>query len=203
MLLINIVANEFGTKFTMKKSVFVHPKALVETRQIKKNTRVWAFAHILKGARIGENCNIGDHAFIEGKVVVGNNVTIKNNVTLWDGVVIQDNVFLGPNVVFTNDLYPRSKVYFDVATPTLIKKGATIGANSTLIAGITIGRYAMVGAGSVVTKNVSDFHLVYGSPAKPQGYICRCARKLKFKKNAARCQCGKKYKLKNKKVLEG
>ncbi|MEK7450275.1 MAG: acyltransferase [Planctomycetota bacterium] len=186
----------------MDKSVFIHPKALVETEFIKRNTRVWAFAHILKGARIGENCNIGDHAFIEEKVVIGNNVTIKNGISLWDGITIEDNVFLGPNVVFTNDLYPRSKVYLDVYVPTLIKEGASLGANSTILAGVTIGRWAMIGAGSVVTKNAPDFTLLYGSPAKWHGYICRCAQKLKFKNKTASCRCGQKYKLKNKNVFK-
>ena len=147
-------------------SFFQHDKALVETKEIGEGTKVWAFTHILPGARIGSNCNICDHVFIENDVLVGNNVTIKCGVQLWDGVRIEDNVFIGPNATFTNDMFPRSKVYPDKFFQTVVKAGASIGANATLLPGITIGENAMVGAGAVVTKDVPAGALVVGNPAK-------------------------------------
>lgn len=175
---------------------FVHPAALVETSDIGQGTRIWAFCHILKGARIGANCNIGDHCFIESKVVIGNNVVIKNGVSLWDEVTIEDDVFVGPNAVFTNDLWPRSRVYKERYTPTLIKRGASIGSNSTLICGIQIGQYAMIGAGSVVTKSVPDYALIYGVPGVLKGYVCKCTRKLSFGSDSVcQCPCGLEYRL--------
>lgn len=172
----------------------IHPHAIVESKNIGENTRIWAFVHILKGAIVGNNCNICDHGFIENDVIIGNNVTIKSGIYIWDGVRLEDNVFLGSNVGFTNDVYPRSKAYQKSYPRTLIKEGASIGANSVLIAGITIGCYAMVGAGSVVTKDVMDFELVYGNPARHHGYICRCTRKIDLKnsKNLS-CICGLTY----------
>ena len=135
---------------------YQHPNALVESKKIGKKTRIWAFAHILPGAVIGENCNINDHTFIENDVIIGDNVTIKSGVYIWDGVRIADNVFIGPNVTFTNDLRPRSKQYPEKFLQTIIEEWATIGANSTIIAGNTIGKFAMIGAGSVVTKNIPN-----------------------------------------------
>lgn len=155
----------------MKKTVYIHPKAVVDTKNIGVETRIWAFVHILKGARIGKNCNICDHCFIENDVVIGDNVTVKSGVYIWDGVVLEDNVFIGPNATFTNDKYPRSKVHPEKYMPTVVKKGATIGAGSVLLPGITIGRKAMVGAGSVVTRDVLDNELVYGNPAKSHGQV--------------------------------
>lgn len=175
---------------------FIHPTALVETKKIGKNTRVWAFSHIMNGASVGSNCNIGDHSFIESGVKIGNNVVIKNGVSVWRGVTIEDNVFVGPNAVFTNDLVPRSKVFRKIV-PTRIKKGASIGANATLLCGIKIGSYAMIGAGAVVTKDVPDFALVYGNPAVLRGYICKCGLKLKRRsKKEISCSCGFKYRFK-------
>src|SRR5262249_32837011 len=124
--------------------VFIHPQALCESEQIGKNTRIWAFAHILPAAKIGENCNICDHVFIENEVVVGNNVTIKCGVQLWDGIEIEDNVFIGPNVTFTNDKNPRSKIYPPDFLSTRVEAGASIGANATILPGITIGKNAMI-----------------------------------------------------------
>ncbi len=160
------------------KNYYIHPAALVETSQVGDNTRIWAFVHILKGARVGKNCNICDHCFIENDVIIGDNVTIKSGIYIWDGVTIEDNVFLGPNVVLTNDLRPRSKAYHGNFEKTLIKKYASIGANSTVLCGITIGEYAMAGIGSVITKDVPDYALVYGNPARQQGWVDEQGNKL-------------------------
>ncbi|OGU75188.1 MAG: hypothetical protein A2V93_08275 [Ignavibacteria bacterium RBG_16_34_14] len=162
---------------------FVHPLALCESTDIGKNTRVWAFSHIMKNVKIGEECNFGDHSFVESNVTIGNRVTVKNGVAIWHGVTIEDDVFLGPNCVLTNDLFPRSKVYHSVDIPTLIKKGASIGANATIICGITIGEYAMVGAGAVVKNNVLPYSLVAGVPAKVIGYVGINGEKLDFNKD--------------------
>ena len=158
-------------------SFSVHPNAIVETSDIGINTRIWAFVHILNNVKIGENCNICDHCFIENGVVIGNNVTVKSGVNIWTGVTIEDNVHIGPCVVFTNDLHPRSKQAFKIGS-IVIKKGASVGANSTLLAGIEIGEYAMTGIGSVVTKNVKSHALVYGNPAKQHGWIDEEGNKL-------------------------
>lgn len=162
----------------MSRSIFIHQKAIVEPgAHIGKGTRVWAFAHILSGAIIGEDCNICDHTFIENDVVIGNRVTIKCGIYIWDGVHIEDDVHLGPNAVFTNDMYPRSKKSFDLKR-TLVGRGATIGANATILPGITIGKSAMIGAGSVVTKDVPSYALVIGNPARRVGSVCVCGSKL-------------------------
>jgi len=149
----------------------VHSLSDVQSNNIGENTTIWQYVIILKGAKIGKNCNINCHTFIENDVVVGDNVTIKPGVQVWDGVHIEDNVFIGPNVTFTNDLIPRSKVYPESFARTIVKKGASIGANATIIAGNTIGKYALIGAGSVITKEVPDFTVWYGNPAVFKGYI--------------------------------
>jgi UDP-2-acetamido-3-amino-2,3-dideoxy-glucuronate N-acetyltransferase len=179
---------------------YKHPNALVESDRIGNNTRVWAFAHILPGAVVGENCNINDQTFIENDVVIGNNVTVKSGVYIWDGVRIADHAFLGPNVTFTNDLKPRSQQYPDKFLETHVKEWASIGANATIIAGIEIGKYAMIGAGSVVTRDVPDHTLWYGNPAKFKGYICKCGEKLNPQLVCP--SCDKKYKINNGKVGE-
>ena len=163
-----------------KPRYFVHPHALVESSDIGANTRIWAFAHVMKGARIGSDCNIGDHAFIESGVVLGNNVTVKNGVSIWTNVTVEDNVFLGPNCVLTNDPNPRAylKKGPEALEPTLLKSNATIGANATLLCGITIGRYAFSWAGAVVLRSVPDFALIVGNPGRHIGWMCICARKL-------------------------
>lgn len=175
------------------EGAFIHEQAIVETEHIGQGTRIWAFAHVLENAVIGKNCNICDHTFIEGDVIVGDNVTIKSGVYLWDGLRIEDNVFIGPNATFTNDLKPRSKVHPSEYVKTHIRKGASIGANATVICGITVGTWAMIGAGSVVTKNVPNYALVYGVPAKVRGYVCECSHDLIFKESVAECVCGKFY----------
>ena len=172
---------------------FKHSHAIVETENIGDDTRIWAFVHILPGAVIGENCNVCDHCFIENDVVIGNNVTVKSGIYIWDGVKIDNNVFLGPNVVFTNDLMPRSKKYPDKFLGTNVEEGASIGANSVIIAGTTIGKYALVGAGSVITKDVPAYSVVFGNPAQFKYHICECTEKLQFIDEKAECSCGKKY----------
>jgi len=153
-----------------------HPAAIVETENIGAGTRVWAFVHILPGAQIGSDCNLCDHVFIENDVVIGDRVTLKSGVQLWDGVRIEDDVFIGPNVTFTNDPFPRSKQYLEKYVTTLIQKGASIGANATVLPGITIGQNAMVGAGSVVTKDVPPNAIVVGNPARIVSYVLQAHR---------------------------
>ncbi|SEM88837.1 transferase hexapeptide (six repeat-containing protein) [Paenisporosarcina quisquiliarum] len=170
---------------------FKHDKAIVESNEIGNNTTIWAFSHVLSGAKIGDNCNLNDHTFIENDVIIGNNVTIKSGVHIWDGVTIEDDVFIGPSVVFTNDLNPRSKRYPTEFAKTVIRKFASIGANTTIVAGNTIGEYAMVGAGSVVTKDVPAYSLWYGNPAEFKGYVCECGNKLT--KDLLCESCNKRY----------
>jgi acetyltransferase-like isoleucine patch superfamily enzyme len=146
-------------------SSFVHPQALCESVQIGSGTRVWAFAHVLPGARIGADCNICDHTFVESDVVVGDRVTLKSGVFLWDGLRVEDDVFIGPQATFTNDPFPRSRQPFDGAVTTL-RAGASIGAGAVILPGVTIGERAMVGAGAVVTKDVPADSVVVGNPAR-------------------------------------
>ncbi|MBH3425766.1 MULTISPECIES: acyltransferase [Pseudomonas] len=150
---------------------FVHAMALCESVNIGDGTKVWAFSHVLPGAVIGKDCNICDHVFIENDVAVGDRVTVKCGVQLWDGVELGDDVFVGPNATFTNDFYPRSKVYPEVFLRTKVLRGASLGANCTILPGITIGMNAMVAAGAVVTKDVPDNCVVAGCPAKVIGPV--------------------------------
>ena len=150
----------------MSVPYFRHPQALVETEHIGRDTRVWAFVHILPGARIGSECNLCDHVFIENEVVIGDRVTVKSGVQLWDGVTIEDDVFIGPNVTFTNDPAPRSRRQPAQWPKLTVRTGASIGANATLLPGITVGQYAMVGAGAVVTEDVEPYSMSVGVPAK-------------------------------------
>ncbi|HEY3180344.1 MAG TPA: WxcM-like domain-containing protein [Casimicrobiaceae bacterium] len=152
-------------------SFFLHPNALCESLQVGAGTRIWAFAHVLPGARIGSDCNVCDHVFIENDVVIGDRVTIKSGVQLWDGARLEDDVFIGPNATFTNDPLPRSKHRPATFTPTLICRNASIGANATILPGVTIGRDAMVGAGAVVTRSVPPHAIVVGNPARIVGYV--------------------------------
>jgi UDP-2-acetamido-3-amino-2,3-dideoxy-glucuronate N-acetyltransferase len=149
---------------------FLHPQALCESKKVGSRTRIWAFAHVLPGARIGADCNICDHTFIENDVIVGDRVTVKCGVQLWDGVRIEDDVFIGPNATFANDRFPRSRQKPTSFLVTLVKEGASIGANATLLPGITIGRGAMVGAGAVVVESVPPYAVVAGNPARIVSY---------------------------------
>jgi acetyltransferase-like isoleucine patch superfamily enzyme len=149
----------------------IHETAICESSKIGKGTNLWAFSHVLSSAVIGEECNICDHVFIENDVVIGNRVTIKSGVQLWDGLRVADDVFIGPNATFTNDKNPRSKQLPQSFLVTKIEIGASIGANATILPGVTIGRFAMVGAGAVVTHNVPPYAIVVGNPARISGYI--------------------------------
>jgi UDP-2-acetamido-3-amino-2,3-dideoxy-glucuronate N-acetyltransferase len=162
------------------RSYMAHPLALVESDEIGEDTRIWAFAHVMKDARIGRGCNIGEQCYIEQCVTLGNNVTVKNGVNVWTGVTIEDDVFLGPNCVLTNDPNPRAyiKKSADSLVETLIRSNATIGANATIVCGVTIGRYAFIGAGTVVIRSVPDFALVVGNPARQIGWMCACAQRI-------------------------
>jgi UDP-2-acetamido-3-amino-2,3-dideoxy-glucuronate N-acetyltransferase len=145
---------------------FVHERALVETDSIGEGTRIWAFAHVMRGARIGADCNVCDHTFIEGNVVVGDRVTIKSGVYLWDGLRIEDDVFIGPQAAFTNDPFPRSRQQFECPVTT-VRRGASIGAGAVILPGVTIGERAMIGAGAVVTRDIDADSVVAGNPARP------------------------------------
>lgn len=152
-------------------SFFVHPQGICETDRVGDGTRVWAFSHVLPGAAIGADCNICDHVFIENDVLVGDRVTIKSGVQLWDGVRLADDVFVGPNATFTNDRFPRSKQHQDAVLQTFVERGASIGANATILPGLTVGAEAMVAAGSVVTRDVPPKSIVRGAPARIVGYV--------------------------------
>jgi len=178
----------------------IHPTAEVQSKNIGKGTKIWQYCVILKNAVIGKNCNINYNVFIENDVIIGDNVTIKSGVQIWDGIRIGDNVFISPNVTFTNDFIPRSHQYPKKFLTTLINEGASIGANATIIGGITIGKFAMIGAGSVVTKNIPDYSLWYGNPAVFKANICKCGKKLD---NFLRCtSCNISYTYTNGQLIE-
>ncbi|MFC2093294.1 acyltransferase [Bacteroidota bacterium] len=178
------------------REYFVHEKALCETNSVGKGTRLWAFSHVMENVVIGKDCNIGGHVFVESGVKIGNNVTVKNGISIWEGVEIEDDVFLGPNCVLTNDLLPRSKLYHAENVKTFIKKGSSIGANATILCGITLGEYCMIGAGAVVTKSVSPFSLVVGNPARFKYFVSIKRDKLVFDKDNIALDSDKnKYKL--------
>lgn len=153
----------------------IHPLADVKSTDIGPSTRIWQYCVVFRGARIGDNCNLCAHTLIEADVVIGDNVTVKSGVFLWDGTRVQDNVFIGPNATFTNDRMPRSKVYPESFQGILVKQGATIGANATILPGIIIGANAMVGAGAVVTADVPDNAVVVGNPARVVRYLDQAA----------------------------
>lgn len=180
--------------------MYIDEKAVVKSENIGKGTHIWQFAVVLAGAQIGCNCNINCHCFVENDVKIGNNVTVKSGVYIWDGIEIDDDVFIGPNVTFTNDVLPRSKKYPASFLRTRIKQGASIGANSTVLPGIVIGQYALIGAGSVVTKNVPSNTLWLGNPARMKGYVCHCANRLD---ESLYCQsCHSSYKMENNEIIK-
>ena len=166
----------------------IHKLADVQSESIGENTNIWQFCVVLKNAKIGNNCNINAGVLVENDVVIGNNVTIKSGVQIWDGVTLGDSVFIGPNVTFTNDFLPRSKQYPKDFLKTTIKEFASVGANSTIIGGVIIGEYAMIGAGSVVTKDVKTQELWYGNPAIHKGYVCKCGQKCDDKLICDECK---------------
>jgi UDP-2-acetamido-3-amino-2,3-dideoxy-glucuronate N-acetyltransferase len=178
--------------------ISVHPTALVASKAIGDGTRIWAFVNILAGARIGRDCNICDRCFIENDVVLGDRVTVKCGVSLYDALTLEDDVFVGPDVTFSNDPRPRSGRHLAEYSRTFVREGASLGSGATLLPGVTIGRFAMVGAGSLVTRDVADFALVYGSPAQLHGHVCRCGATLRFENGrselgGAACSCGRRY----------
>jgi len=175
---------------------WAHETAIVDAgARIGAGTRVWHWVHVCAGARIGENCVLGQNVFVGNKVVIGNNVRIQNNVSVYDDVTLEDDVFCGPSMVFTNVINPRSHVSRkDEYLRTLVKRGASIGANATVVCGHEIGEYAFVGAGAVVTRDVPGYALVVGSPAKRIGWMCRCGERLAGKTGAVACPaCGSCY----------
>lgn len=171
------------------EKVIVHPNGLCESEDVGDGTRVWAFAHVLPGARIGRDCNICDGAFVEGGAVLGDNVTVKNGTLVFAGVTCADDVFLGPNVLFTNDLRPRAHVKRDPSAflPTLVSRGATLGAGVVVVCGTRIGAFALVGAGAVVTRDVADYAFVAGNPAVCKGWVCSCGEPLDVERNCLGC----------------
>lgn len=183
---------------------FAHETAVIDNGcQIGKGTKIWHFSHIMPNAVIGENCNIGQNVVISPDVVLGKNVKVQNNVSIYSGVVCEDDVFLGPSMVFTNVINPRSAVVRRGAyEQTLVRKGASIGANATIVCGNEIGTYAFIGAGTVVTKPVAPYALVVGNPSKQIGWMSEFGHRLNFDKNGqATCpESGEKYQLKNNKV---
>ncbi len=187
-------------KINQKKRFFVHKSSCVDQNvKIGNGTKIWHFSHILKNSRLGKNCIIGQDVMIGPDAEIGNGCKIQNNVSIFKGVTLEDNVFCGPSCVFTNVINPRAFIERkDEFKNTLVKEGATIGANATIICGITIGKYAFIGAGAVVTKDVPDYGLVFGVPAKTKGRICECGVKLEFRRSKANCEiCKKEYQTTN------
>jgi UDP-2-acetamido-3-amino-2,3-dideoxy-glucuronate N-acetyltransferase len=180
----------------MEKEYFVHPTAIVDGPvEIGEGTKIWHFSHVMSGAKIGRNCMIGQNAFISSGAILGNNIKIQNNVSIFDGVILEDDVFCGPSMVFTNVFNPRSFISRRKEfRQTVVGRGATIGANATVICGNKIGQYAFIGASSVVTKDIPDYALVYGNPGRVKGWVCQCAEEIIFRDGRAKCQaCGKRY----------
>jgi UDP-2-acetamido-3-amino-2,3-dideoxy-glucuronate N-acetyltransferase len=183
-----------------ERAFWAHETVCVDDpASIGEGTRIWHFTHIAKGAKVGPGCTIGQNVYVAPGAVVGAGVKIQNNVSVYEGVTLEDGVFCGPSVVFTNVINPRSHISRrHEFRPTLVRQGATVGANATVLCGLTIGRFAFIGAGSVVTRDVPDFALITGNPGRPQGWMCRCGVKLKLPTKAgrkrARCRvCGTVY----------
>jgi UDP-2-acetamido-3-amino-2,3-dideoxy-glucuronate N-acetyltransferase len=182
-------------------SYFAHTSSYVdEGCEIGEGTKIWHFSHIMKGCKIGKHCNIGQNVVISPDVILGEGCKIQNNVSVYTGVVCEDGVFLGPSCVFTNVINPRAFIERkNEYRKTTLKKGASVGANATIVCGHSIGRYALVGAGSVVTEDVPDYACVYGVPARVRGYVCQCGEAIKFSQYRAVCPgCGKQYRMNEK-----
>ncbi len=178
------------------RDYFVHESSYVdEGADVGAGTRIWHFSHVMSGAVIGEKCSIGQSVVISGKARLGRNVKVQNNVSIYDEVTLADDVFCGPSMVFTNVINPRSHIVRKHEyRRTLVKRAATIGANATILCGHTIGEYAFIGAGAVITRDVPDYALVYGNPARIRGYMCKCGIRLKFDGDRATCEaCGLRY----------
>ncbi|MBW1976310.1 MAG: hypothetical protein JRI45_12270 [Deltaproteobacteria bacterium] len=187
-----------NTNIVRNKNYFAHESAYVdEGAVIGKGTKIWHFSHVMSGAEIGENCTLGQNVFVARNVKIGNNVKIQNNVSVYEGVTLEDDVFCGPSMVFTNVKTPRSAYPRNTSEdyiPTIVKRGASIGANAIIVCGVTIGEWAFVAAGAVVTKDVPPHALVAGVPAKVVGWVCECGTTLKFFDSFFRCNvCGKEY----------
>jgi UDP-2-acetamido-3-amino-2,3-dideoxy-glucuronate N-acetyltransferase len=191
----------------MDTSFYVHPSSVVdEGAQIGNGSKIWHFSHVMSTAVIGERCNIGQNVFIDNRVSVGHGVKIQNNVSLYNGVIVEDDVFLGPSMVFTNVINPRSFVERKTEfRPTYLRKGCTIGANATIVCGVEIGRYALIGAGAVIIRNVPEYAMMVGNPARQIGWISRTGEKLAFDADGkAWCEAeGSAYLLKDGRVSEG
>jgi UDP-2-acetamido-3-amino-2,3-dideoxy-glucuronate N-acetyltransferase len=180
------------------KPYFVHESSYVdEPCVIGEGTKIWHFSHVMKNSRIGRGCNIGQNVVVSPDVVLGDNCKIQNNVSLYTGVILEDHVFCGPSMVFTNVVNPRSEVVRkDEYKRTLVRRGASLGANCTIVCGVTIGQYAFVGAGTVVTKDIPDYAVVVGNPARRTGWMCRCGIKLRVDESDVACAvCGTRYTL--------
>ena len=180
------------------KPYFVHESSYVDDPcEIGEGTKIWHFSHIMAGSTIGKNCSIGQNVVISPRVRIGNNVKIQNNVSVYEGVILEDETFCGPSMVFTNVTTPRSgtpRNTSDDYAPTVVKKGASIGANATIVCGHTLGEYSFVGAGSVVTRDVPAYAMVYGNPARIRGYACECGVKLSFQNDRAECsECSREF----------
>jgi len=180
--------------------VYVDPTAIIDDGvSLGNGTKVWHFVHIMKDTKIGKECIIADYVYVGKGVNIGDKVKLENRATLYDGVTIEDNVFVGPHVTFTNDPYPRSINPDWKILPTLVKEGSSIGARTVIVCGVTIGKYALIGAGSVVTRDIPSYALAYGNPARVRGFICRCARKLDPEEKTKTCIsmrcsiCNQKY----------
>lgn len=190
----------------MEKEYFAHETAVIDAGcKIGKGTKIWHFSHVMPGCEIGENCNIGQNVVVSPEVKLGKNVKVQNNVSIYTGVICEDDVFLGPSMVFTNVINPRSAVNRrGQYTKTVVKKGASIGANATIVCGHDIGKFAFIGAGAVVTKEVPDYALVVGNPARQIGWMSEYGHRLEFDENGiAVCpESGEKYKLENNKVTK-
>lgn len=190
----------------MVKEYFSHETAIIDKGcKIGAGTKIWHFTHIMSGCTIGERCNIGQNVVISTGVILGNNVKIQNNVSVYTGVICEDDVFLGPSMVFTNIINPRSAVNRkDKYIETFVEKGASIGANATIICGVRIGKYALIGAGAVVTKNVLPYSLVVGNPARPLGWVSEYGHRLSFNnEDIAICpESSEKYKIENDRVIK-